>query len=127
VYLAGHQPHAVALSMAKGADLMVAASQTETQGLVLAETLALGVPVVAIEGPGVADSVRDGIDGLIVSAEPGAEQRARLAAALLGLARDPARRAALAEAARSGAGRFDMAARIASIVALYRELLAEPR
>jgi glycosyltransferase involved in cell wall biosynthesis len=94
---------------------------------VLAETLALGVPVVAIEGPGVADSVRDGIDGLIVSAEPGAEQRARLAAALLGLARDPARRAALAEAARSGAGRFDMAARIASIVALYRELLAEPR
>ncbi|HET7082885.1 MAG TPA: glycosyltransferase [Candidatus Limnocylindria bacterium] len=127
VYLAGRQPHAVALSMAKGADLMVAASQTETQGLVLAETLALGVPVVAIEGPGVADSVRDGIDGLIVSAEPGAEQRTRLAAALLGLARDPARRAALAEAARAGAGRFDMAARIASVVALYRELLAEQR
>ena len=127
VYLVGHQPHVAALSVAKGADLMVAASQTETQGLVLAEALALGVPVVAIEGPGVGDSVRDGIDGLIVSAEPGAEQWSRLADALLGLARDPARRAALAEAARSGAGRFDMAARIASVVALYRELLAEPR
>jgi glycosyltransferase involved in cell wall biosynthesis len=127
VYLVGHQPHVAALSVAKGADLMVAASQTETQGLVLAEALALGVPVVAIEGPGVGDSVRDGIDGLIVSAEPGAEQWSRLADALLGLARDPARRAALAEAARSGAGRFDMVARIASVVALYRELLAEPR
>jgi len=127
VHLAGQQPHSVALSMAKGADLMVAASRTETQGLVLAEALALGLPVVAIDGPGVADSVRDGIDGLIVSAEPASEQRTRLAAALLGLARDPARRSALAVEARSGGGRFDVAARVASVVSLYRELLAERR
>jgi glycosyltransferase involved in cell wall biosynthesis len=127
VHLAGWQPHGVALSMAKGADLMVAASRTETQGLVLAEALALGLPVVAIDAPGVADSVRDGIDGLIVSAEPPSEQRGRLAAAMLSLARDPARRSAMADAARAGAGRFDVAARIASVISLYRELLADRR
>ena len=124
VHFTGKQPHDVALSMAKGADLMAAASRTETQGLVLAEALALGLPVVAIDGPGVADSVRDGLDGLIVSGEPAEERSGRLAAALLGLVRDPARRAGLAEAARAGASRFDVGARVASMVSLYRELLA---
>ena len=123
VHLTGQQPHAVALAMAKGADLMAAASRTETQGLVLAEALALGLPVVAIDGPGVADSVRDGVDGLIVASEPASERARRLAGALRDIVGDPARRAALAAAAREGAGRFDIAVRIASIVSLYRELL----
>ena len=53
-------------------DLFAFASRTETQGLVLAEALAAGLPAVAVEGPGVADSVRDGVDGRIVPAEPAA-------------------------------------------------------
>ena len=124
VHLAGQQPRAVALALAKGADLMAAASRTETQGLVLAEALALGLPVVAIDGPGVADSVRDGIDGVIVGGEPASQRGTRLAGALRDLVGDPARRAELAAAARDGAGRFDVAVRIASMVSLYRELLA---
>jgi len=127
VHVTGQRPRSGALSMAKGADLFIGASRTETQGLVLAEALALGLPVVALDGPGVADSVRDGVDGLIVPGEPPGERRARLAAALRSLVREPARRAALGEAAVSGAGRFDVATRIGSMVALYRELLAERR
>jgi len=126
VHLTGQLPRRDALSLAKGADLLLAASRTETQGLVLAEALAVGLPVVALAGPGVVDAVRDGIDGLIVPVEPAAERRARLAAALRGLVRDPARRAGLAEAAVGGADRFDVATRIRSVVELYRELLAEP-
>jgi 1,2-diacylglycerol 3-alpha-glucosyltransferase len=126
VHLTGQLPRSEALSLTKGADLLLGASRTETQGLVLAEALALGLPVVALAGPGVSDSVRDGIDGLIVPLEPVAERRERLAAAVRGLVRDPARRAALAGAAVGGAGRFDLATRIGSMVALYRELLAEP-
>ncbi len=123
VHLTGQLPRGDALSLAKGADIFLAASRTETQGLVLAEALTLGLPVVALAGPGVTDSVRDGVDGLIVPAEPTAERRARLAAAMLEVLRDPARRAALAGAAVGGAGRFDVARRIASVVSLYRELL----
>jgi glycosyltransferase involved in cell wall biosynthesis len=112
--------------MAKGADLMTSASRTETQGLVLAEALALGLPVVAIDGPGVTDSVRDGIDGLVVRGNP-AEGAVALAAALRSLVRDPARRSALAVEAVAGSDRFDAPVRIASMVALYRELLARQR
>jgi 1,2-diacylglycerol 3-alpha-glucosyltransferase len=124
-YLTGMRPRSLALALLKGADLFVATSQTETQGLVLAEALAAGLPVVALEGPGVADSVRDGVDGLIVAAEPTAERPARVAAALRDLSRDPARRTALAAAALAGADRFDVATRVAEMVELYRELLAE--
>jgi Glycosyltransferase len=41
------------------ADIFVFASQTETQGLVLAEAMAAGLPVVALRGPGVVDIVRE--------------------------------------------------------------------
>jgi 1,2-diacylglycerol 3-alpha-glucosyltransferase len=127
VHLTGLRPRSEALSLAKGADLFLGASRTETQGLVLAEALAVGLPVVALAGPGVSDSVREGVDGLIVPAEPAADRRTRLAAAVRGLLRDPARRAAMAAAAVAGADRFDVATRIGSIVSLYRELLAERR
>jgi glycosyltransferase involved in cell wall biosynthesis len=124
IHLTGQRPRREALALAKGADIFAGASQTETQGLVLAEALAIGLPVVALDGPGVSDSVRHGVDGLIVPGEPIGERRARLAAALGGLLRDPARRAAMAAAAIAGADRFDVATSIGSVVALYRELLA---
>jgi glycosyltransferase involved in cell wall biosynthesis len=123
VYLTGLQPRQAALALIKGADLLASASRTETQGLVLAEALAAGLPVVALQGPGVADSVRDGVDGLIVAAQPAGERSSALAAAMGGLIRDPARRARLAAAAEADANRFSVATRIASMVELYLELL----
>lgn len=127
VLLTGQRPRPEALSLVKAADLFVSASRTETQGLVLAEALALGLPVVALDGPGVADSVRDGVDGIIVPAEPAGERRTRLAQALRALSGDPDRRATLAAAAMAGASRFSVSARIGAMIALYREVLAERR
>jgi 1,2-diacylglycerol 3-alpha-glucosyltransferase len=127
VHLTGGLPRAEALSIIKGADLFASASRSETQGLVLAEALALGVPVVAVDGPGVADSVRDGVDGLVVRGGSAGERQRGLSGGLRSLVRGPARRAELASEAVAGAGRFDLAARIASMVALYRELLAGGR
>ncbi len=123
VHLSGQLPRHEALALVKGADLFIAASRTETQGLVLAEALAAGLPVVALAGPGVADSVRHGIDGVIVPAEPTGDRAARLAEALRGLIRVPDRRAALAAGALEGATRFDVAARIGQVVELYRDLI----
>lgn len=126
VHLTGMRPRLEALALIKGTCMLATASRTETQGLVLAEALAAGLPVVALDGPGVADSVRHDVDGLIVPAEPMAERESSLAAAMRELIRDPGRRARLAAAARDGAGRFSVATRIGSMVDLYRELLREP-
>lgn len=47
-------------------DCFVFASRTETQGLVLAEALAAGNPVVALDGPGVREVVVDGKNGFLL-------------------------------------------------------------
>jgi len=44
----------------RGADVFVFASKTETQGLVLLEAMALGVPVVALAKMGTADVLKEG-------------------------------------------------------------------
>jgi len=124
VHLSGQLPRGEALALIKGADLFMGASRTETQGLVLAEALAVGLPVVALEGPGVSDSVRDGVDGVIVPADPAADRQARLAEAVSALCRDRDRRQSLARGALAGAVRFGVTARIGEVVLLYRELLA---
>ncbi len=122
VHLAGRLPRLEALALAAGADLFAFASQTETQGLVLAEALAVGLPVVALDGPGVRDSVRDGIDGLVVA--PGSRPAAALARAIAQLAADSPRRADLSRAAHAGADRFAAASWIERIVELYRTVIA---
>lgn len=71
-----HQIHAVGkltgqnLADAYAAmDCFVFASQTETQGLVLAEAMAAGKPVVALDGPGVREIVSDGENGLLLAGD----------------------------------------------------------
>jgi len=115
-----------ALGLLKACELFAFASHTETQGLVLAESLACGVPVVALEGPGVSDTVRDGIDGIIVPRDPQPGAADRLASALVTLANDPKRREDMARSAREGASRFALQRRIDEVVELYRETLASP-
>ncbi len=50
-------------------DVFAFASHSETQGLVIAEAMAAGVPVVAVQAPGVEDVVRDGFNGRLLSRE----------------------------------------------------------
>lgn len=50
-------------------DVFVFASQTETQGLVLTEAMAAGVPVVAVNGPGIGEIVQDFKNGRLLQSE----------------------------------------------------------
>lgn len=50
-----------------GAHVFIYASTTETQGLVLTEAKACGLPVVAVFGGGISDVVESGVDGYLVS------------------------------------------------------------
>jgi len=47
-------------------DVFAFASQNETQGMVLTEAMAAGVPVVAVDAPGVRESVEDGRNGFLL-------------------------------------------------------------
>jgi glycosyltransferase involved in cell wall biosynthesis len=120
VHLTGTLPRPEALARIAGADLFLFTSRTETQGLVLAEALSAGLPAVAVDGPGVSDSVRDGIDGVIVDALPADSLVPRLAAAVAELAEGREGRIAMAERARADAGRFSVQRRVAEVEALYR-------
>jgi 1,2-diacylglycerol 3-alpha-glucosyltransferase len=122
-YFTGALPRIEALARLAGADLFVFASRTETQGLVLAEALAAGLPAVAVEGPGVRDSVRDGIDGIVVDADPEASRPGRLADAVAGLVADEPRRRAMAAVAGEGADRFAIDARVAEVEEAYRSVI----
>ena len=119
VHLTGALPRLEALARLQAADLFAFASRTETQGLVLSEALAAGLPAIAVEGPGVADSVRDGIDGRIIPADPESTRAGRLGSALAELVEDRAVRALMAERAREDAGRFALSVRVAEIEAIY--------
>jgi len=118
VHFTGTMPRRDALALLKASDLFAFASLTETQGLVVSEALACGLPVAAVDGPGTRDAVRPGVDGMLVP--PGA-----LDEALGELIADSTKRAEMGAAAARGATRFDRADRIAQLVELYRGLLGD--
>ena len=67
----------------QAADLFLFASETETQGLVLAEAAACGLPAVTVTAPGCDEVVRDGESGILTKGDP-----ASLAEAAIGLLLD---------------------------------------
>jgi len=54
----------------QAADLFVFTSKTETQGLVLAEAMSVGLPVVAVNAMGVSDILEDGRGGILTEDSP---------------------------------------------------------
>lgn len=97
-------------------DAFVFASQSETQGMVLAEAMAAGTPVVAVDAPGVRDIVRDGCNGRLLATEDEGD----FLAALAWLAELPAaERRRLADQAAATARRFSMANSVAEVLHLY--------
>jgi len=50
----------------RAADVFIFPSQTDTQGIVLAESMSQGVPVVAVDGPGQRDIIVNEVNGFIV-------------------------------------------------------------
>jgi phosphatidylinositol alpha-mannosyltransferase len=95
----------------------------ESFGMVLIEGFAAGTPVVASDIAGYRQVVTHARDGLLVP--PG--QPLELAEALRSLWLDPARRLALATAARSRAADFSWPRVAASVASVYERALESPR
>jgi 1,2-diacylglycerol 3-alpha-glucosyltransferase len=120
VCFAGVQAHAALPTYYQAADVFLFASQTETQGLVLAEAAACGVPAVAVTAPGSDEVVRDGETGLLTKGDPTA-----LAEAAIGLLLDANRRRGMGERARAVAEQeFGVGLQIERTLAVYAEAAA---
>jgi 1,2-diacylglycerol 3-alpha-glucosyltransferase len=119
----GVRPHETLVECYQAADLFLFASETETQGLVLAEAAACGVPAVTVSGPGCDEVVRDGETGVLTKPDS-----ASLAEAAIGLLLDDARRARMAARARAVAEQeFDVRLQIDRTLAVYEEAGARVR
>jgi glycosyltransferase involved in cell wall biosynthesis len=101
-------------------DVFAFASRSETQGMVLTEALAAGVPVVALDACGVRDVVADGINGRLLPREDVASFVDALCETALAA---QAERSALRQHAREMAQRFSMERTAAQAITLYERLL----
>ncbi len=104
----------------RAGDLFVFASPTETQGLVLTEAMALGVPVVSTAVMGTATVLAGTRSAVVSPEEPGA-----FADAVAGLLRSPAKRAELAMAGPGDARAWSTDTLMGRVVALYQGLVDE--
>lgn len=105
------------------ADVFTFASRTETQGLVLLEAMAAGLPAVAVAEMGTADILAGERGARIAPADADG-----FAAVLSTLLRDVGLRARLAEEARSYAAEWGDDIMAARLAALYRQTLtAQPQ
>jgi glycosyltransferase involved in cell wall biosynthesis len=105
-------------------DVVVHAStEPEPFGLVIAEAMACGRPVIASRAGGAVEIVEEGVDGLLFS--PG--DAGQLAAAIARLAADPDERRRLGDAAAQSARRFDRWAIADTLVPLYERSVHRTR
>jgi 1,2-diacylglycerol 3-alpha-glucosyltransferase len=99
-------------------DVFAFSSHSETQGMVLAEAMAAGVPVVALDAAGVREIVCDGVNGHLVASANQNEFAASVASLLNA---EPARRELLASAARQTAQGYSLAACTNRLIDTYRQ------
>ncbi len=100
-------------------DVFAFASLSETQGMVVAEAMAAGLPVVALDAPGVCEVVRDGSNGRLL---PQDTPPAAFAQALGRLVDDPGQREELAAGARATAQEFSRERSAARMLGFYDEV-----
>ncbi|MFP4446092.1 MAG: glycosyltransferase [Desulfosudaceae bacterium] len=102
-------------------DLFGFSSQSETQGMVLAEAMAAGLPVVALDGPGVREVVSDGENGRLLPADAASEN---FAAALAELT-EKKENQRCARNARQTADHFSREKCAGRVVELYRAAISD--
>lgn len=105
-------------------DLFAFASQSETQGMVLTEAMAAGVPVLAVDAPGVREVVRDGLNGILLPKE---DLKGFVSALTAWAGMPPEQRERLREGARKTAERFSMEQTSTQALDLYAAVLRRER
>jgi len=121
VIFGGLIPHEEVPDYVAAADLFVFSSVTDTQGLVLLEAMAAGIPVVAVEAPGPVDVLSEG-GGLLVSAT-----EVDFSDAVLSLLADEARRNEMGKQALRAVQHYSVSATTACMLEVYEKAIEEGR
>lgn len=103
------------------AHLFVFASVSETQGLVLAEAMASGMPVIALRGPGVIDIIENGVNGYIIDSVD------EMASKITEIMQDQQLYQALQHGAHETAEQYYPDNTIRALIAVYEKLLCEKK
>lgn len=99
-------------------DALFFASKSETQGLVIAEAMASGLPVVAVDDLAIADAVTDGVNGFLTAEDP-----TSLAAAADRVMADPALRSAMSRVSLDRAEDLCIDNQATRLLGVYEEAL----
>ncbi len=99
-------------------DLFIFASQTETQGLVLAEAMANGLPIIALNGPGQTDIVRHGKNGFLI------ENVEEMTKKIQEIMQNPALHTKLQKSAWETGQEFSAATMTEKLINVYQTLLS---
>ncbi len=118
----GLLPHRRALECLAAGDIFMYGSQTETQGMVVVEAMAAGLPVVAVDAGGVPDAVHDGSTGYLVP--PNADALASRALALLD---DPGLRKMMGRTGMDASRAYSLDVVTQRVIDLYRSLVPAER
>jgi 1,2-diacylglycerol 3-alpha-glucosyltransferase len=99
-------------------DVFAFASKSETQGLVLAEAMASGVPVIGLDAAGVRDIVKDGVNGFLLK-----EESLDVFSSALDRFRrlEPSDRDLFAKEAKATAEKFDFKENSRKVLDVYKE------
>ena len=100
------------------ADLFLFASQTETQGMVILEALASGVPVIAVEDTVFKEVIQNNQNGFLLEKEKEA-----FAGKITELLKNETERRRLSDGARAGADSYSIQASTQSLEDLYKRVL----
>ena len=100
-------------------DVFAFSSRSETQGMVVAEAMAAGLPVVALNAPGVREVVCDDENGYLLPATATPQE---FADALLRLCAERPRREKLGHGAQATAKQFSREHCAARVIAFYEEI-----
>jgi glycosyltransferase involved in cell wall biosynthesis len=102
------------------ADVMLNPSKTETFGNVTLEAMACGVPVAGADALYHRNLLKQGVTGLLCSAD----DAGAYAAAVISLIDEPERRRAMGEAAREASGAYQWRQILGRVADVYREAIA---
>lgn len=122
VLFTGFIPREELVDYYRAADLFVFASKTETQGLVLMEAMAAGLPAVAVSAMGVRDVVFENETGLLVP-----EDEAVFAQTVLDLLQDTERRARLQKGSQRKAHEMSIQQSAARLMEIFEGLKTPAR
>lgn len=121
VIITGMLPQKDVISYLKSSDIFVFSSLTETQGLVILEAQAVGLPVVALDADGVREVIHHGQDGFLLENEVD-----NFVEQVLRLLKDDNERRIISNKAKENARNFSSSKQAERLIDVYRKMTNLP-